>query len=224
MVAFVGQVAEVIVDTVFVIAHGAAAVVIAGDEAVFTLIWLYIEQDVDRSRFRTGAEGDFGVSFGQIRQEPDGAFQIGPGHVIAMLHELRLPVQGLITDTFCMVLAVAALLACMVLYGHIVDAADDDVIRDDAVSDILCRQVCLGDEIAVAAEVLGQRIGPLLQVGKGQVFPLLIGQEFLQFLVFDDVLTGNLEFIDPDFRRRIHIQCRLLPFRNLHGTAAIGNL
>ena len=78
-----------------------------------------------------------------------------------------------------MVLAVAALLTCMVLYGHIVDATDDDVIRDDAVSDILRRQVRLGDEIAVAAEILGQRIGTLLQVGKGQVFPLLIGQEFL---------------------------------------------
>ena len=78
-----------------------------------------------------------------------------------------------------MVLAVAALLARVVLDGHIVDAADDDVIGNDAICNVLRRQIGFGNEIAMIAEIVGQRISALLQVGKGQVFPFFVRQQVL---------------------------------------------
>ena len=66
MIPFVGQIGEIIIDTVLVVPHGAAAIVIGRCQTMFCFIWIDIEQYVDRSRFTSLAERYFGVCISQI--------------------------------------------------------------------------------------------------------------------------------------------------------------
>ncbi len=184
MIPFVGQIGKIIIDTILVIPHGAAAIVISRCQTVFCLVWIDIEQDMNRSRFTALAERYLGVCISQIRQEPDGPFQFGPGNVITLFQEPNLPLYGCVVD-FRMIFN-----SYPVKPSHLHDIGHSPLVY------LLLRQISPCDKIAMVTKIFREYISPALQLGKSEVFSLIVRQQCLQRLFGIDILPGNLEFPD----------------------------
>ena len=98
----------------------------------------------------------------------------------------------------------------VVLDRDAVKASDCYGVLDDAVLNLLNRQISVCSDVAPVAEVARERVGAVLQVLERHELALLVGEQALEGFLAVDILARDLEIIDLNLERVRQIEARAL--------------